>query len=44
MLGTRRGSVSVAAAIPQRAGLIHYHRGAVSILRRADLENASVYY
>ena len=41
MLGTRRASVSVAAAILQRAGLIHYKRGHVSILNRAGLEEAS---
>jgi CRP-like cAMP-binding protein len=41
MLGTRRASVSVAAAILQRAGLIHYHRGHVSILNRPELQNAS---
>jgi CRP-like cAMP-binding protein len=41
MLGTRRASVSVSAAILQRAGLIHYNRGHVSILNRGELENAS---
>jgi Mn-dependent DtxR family transcriptional regulator len=41
MLGTRRASVSVAAAILQRAGLIQYNRGHVSVLNRAELENAS---
>jgi CRP-like cAMP-binding protein len=41
MLGTRRASVSVAAAILQRAGLIHYNRGHVSILNRPGLEEAS---
>jgi CRP-like cAMP-binding protein len=40
MLGTRRASVSVAAAILQRAGLIHYNRGHVSILNREALESA----
>jgi CRP-like cAMP-binding protein len=39
MLGTRRASVSVAAAILQRAGLIGYTRGQVSILDRPALEN-----
>jgi CRP-like cAMP-binding protein len=40
MLGTRRASVSVAAAILQRAGLIDYSRGRVSILNRDQLEKA----
>jgi CRP-like cAMP-binding protein len=41
MLGTRRSSVSVAAAILQKAGLIRYNRGHVTILNRAGLEDAS---
>ena len=41
MLGTRRASVSVSAEILQRAGLIHYNRGHVSIVNREALENAS---
>lgn len=41
MLGTRRASVSVSAGILQRAGLIHYGRGHVSILDRKGLEEAS---
>jgi hypothetical protein len=40
MLGTRRASVSVAASILQRAGLIHYARGFVSIVNRQGLEEA----
>jgi len=40
MLGTRRASVSVAAGILQRAGLIRYGRGHVSILDRNGLEEA----
>jgi len=40
MLGTRRASVSVAAEILQRAGLIHYNRGHVSIVNREALEKA----
>jgi CRP-like cAMP-binding protein len=41
MLGTRRASVSVAASILQKAGLIQYGRGHVSILDRKGLEKAS---
>jgi CRP-like cAMP-binding protein len=40
MLGTRRSSVSVAATSLERAGLIHQNRGHVSIINRAELENA----
>src|SRR5882724_6451930 len=38
MLGTRRASVTVAAGVLQKAGLIHYTRGHVSILHREALE------
>jgi CRP-like cAMP-binding protein len=41
MLGTRRASVSVAAGILQKAGLITYERGKVTILNRGRLENAA---
>ena len=41
MLGTRRSSVSVAASILQKAGLIYYNRGNVTILDRAALEEAA---
>ena len=41
MLGTRRASVTVAAGILQKAGLIRYSRGRVEILGRAKLEQAS---
>jgi CRP-like cAMP-binding protein len=41
MLGTRRSGVSVAASILQRAGLIEYKRGRVSISDRSGLEQAS---
>jgi CRP-like cAMP-binding protein len=41
MLGTRRSSVSVAAATLQKAELIRYNRGHVSILNRAKLQNLS---
>ncbi len=41
MLGTRRASVTVAAGILQRAGLITYKKGQVHIENRAGLEKAS---
>jgi CRP-like cAMP-binding protein len=41
MLGTRRASVTVAAGILQKAGLIKYTRGAVNVVNRAELEGVS---
>ena len=41
MLGTRRASVTVAAGVLQRAGLITYKRGAVTIGDRTLLEQGS---
>jgi CRP-like cAMP-binding protein len=41
MLGTRRASVTVAAGILQRAGLVTYARGVVNIEDRAGLEEAA---
>jgi len=41
MLGTRRASVTVAAGILQKAGLIKYARGSVTIADRSKLEAAS---
>jgi CRP-like cAMP-binding protein len=41
MLGTGRPSVSVAAAILQRAGLIGYARGSVMVVDRKGLEKAA---
>jgi CRP-like cAMP-binding protein len=41
MLGTRRSSVTVAAGILQKAGLISYTRGSVKILSRQKLEAAA---
>jgi len=44
MLGVRRPSVSVAASILQRAGLIRYSRGRVEVVDRAGLESAACDY
>jgi CRP-like cAMP-binding protein len=41
MLGTRRASVTVAAGVLQKAGLIEYSRGSVGILNRPKLEDAA---
>jgi CRP-like cAMP-binding protein len=41
MLGSRRASVTVAAGILQKAGLISYSRGSVRILNRQKLEEAA---
>jgi CRP-like cAMP-binding protein len=41
MLGTRRASVTVAAGVLQKAGLIGYTRGQVTINDRAGLESAT---
>ena len=41
MLGVRRPSVSVVAGILQKAGLISYHRGRITVLNREGLEAAS---
>ncbi len=41
MLGTRRASVTIAAGILQKAGLISYSRGNVHITERASLQEAS---
>ena len=41
MLGTRRSSVTVAAGVLQKAGLITHNRGAVKIKNRERLEDAT---
>jgi CRP-like cAMP-binding protein len=41
MLGTRRSSVTVAAGMLQKAGLISHTRGSVKIVDRKNLEDAS---
>lgn len=41
MLGTRRASVTIAAGVLQRAGFIDYGRGAIEIINREKLEEAS---
>ncbi len=41
MLGTRRASVTVAAGILQKAGLVTYSRGHVNIVDRTRLEGAT---
>lgn len=41
MLGTRRASVTVAAGLLQKAGLIKYTRGSVTIIERRKLEGTA---
>jgi CRP-like cAMP-binding protein len=41
MLGAARPTVSIVAGIQQRAGLITYRRGLITILNRKQLELAS---
>ena len=41
MLGVRRSTVSVAAATLQRAGIIRYQHGKITVIDRVGLENAA---
>jgi CRP-like cAMP-binding protein len=41
MLGTRRASVTVAAGILQKGGMIEYSRGSVKLLNRKQLEESA---
>jgi CRP-like cAMP-binding protein len=41
MLGTRRSTVSVAASVLQKAGMISYTRGNVTIVNKSKLETAA---
>jgi CRP-like cAMP-binding protein len=41
MLGTRRSSVSLAASMLQKAGMIRYTRGSVTMLNRRKLEESA---
>jgi CRP-like cAMP-binding protein len=41
MLGVRRASVTIAAGVLRKGGLIEYHRGVVTVLDRPRLEEAA---
>jgi CRP-like cAMP-binding protein len=41
MLGVRRSTVSIAAGILQKAGIIRYHHGKITVVDRVGLESAA---
>jgi hypothetical protein len=41
MLGVRRVGITIAAGALQKAGLIEYHRGQVTVVDRKGLERAA---
>ena len=41
MMGTDRSTVSLAAAVLQKKGIIEYVRGAVNVMNRRELENSA---
>jgi CRP-like cAMP-binding protein len=41
MLGVRRSTVSIAAGTLQKAGIIRYHHGKITVVDRVGLENAA---
>jgi hypothetical protein len=41
VMGTDRSTVSLAAAVQQKTGIIEYVRGAVKIVNRRKLQNSS---
>lgn len=41
MLGVRRSTVSIAAGMLQKAGVIRYHHGKITVVDRTGLENAA---
>lgn len=41
MLGVRRSTVSIAAGTLQKAGIIRYHHGKITVIDRVGLENAA---
>jgi hypothetical protein len=41
MMGTDRSTVSLAAAVPQKKGVIEYARGAVKVVSRRKPQNSA---